>query len=110
MFQLSDIICIDGRLNVTWQVADVQTSSSDYRERKYMVTDQGPVVQSVLLRSELCRLRNESGLTQEQVVNDLERSPSKVIRFEAARGSVAKVCAYDLANSWLYSHFRRTCV
>jgi transcriptional regulator with XRE-family HTH domain len=55
-----------------------------------MVTDQGPVVQSVLLRSELRRLRNESGLTQEQVAYELDWSPSKVIRVETAGGSAPK--------------------
>jgi transcriptional regulator with XRE-family HTH domain len=53
--------------------------------------DQGPVVQSALLRGELVRLRRESGLTQEQVASDLEWSPSKLIRVEGGRSSVTKV-------------------
>lgn len=56
-----------------------------------MATDQGPVVQSALLRGELVRLRKESGLTQEQVAADLEWSPSKLIRVEGGRSSVTKV-------------------
>ena len=48
-----------------------------------MATDQGPVVQSALLRSELVRLRRDSGLTQEQVAEHMEWSPSKVIRIES---------------------------
>jgi transcriptional regulator with XRE-family HTH domain len=53
--------------------------------------DQGPVVQSALLRGELVRLRKESGLTQEQVASDLEWSPSKLIRVEGGRSSITKV-------------------
>jgi transcriptional regulator with XRE-family HTH domain len=56
-----------------------------------MATDQGPVVQSALLRSELVRLRRESGLTQEQVAAGLEWSPSKLIRIEGGRSSITKV-------------------
>lgn len=56
-----------------------------------MATDQGPVVQSALLRNEIVRLRRESGLTQEQVAADLEWSPSKLIRIEGGRSSVTKV-------------------
>jgi transcriptional regulator with XRE-family HTH domain len=56
-----------------------------------MATDQGPVVQSALLRGELVRLRKERGLTQEQVVAELEWSPSKLIRVEGGRSSVTKV-------------------
>ena len=56
-----------------------------------MATDQGPVVQSALLRGELVRLRRESGLTQEQVAADLEWSPSKLIRVEGGRSSITKV-------------------
>ena len=56
-----------------------------------MAIDQGPVVQSALLRGELVRLRRESGLTQEQVASDLEWSPSKLIRVEGGRSSVTKV-------------------
>ena len=56
-----------------------------------MPADQGPVVQSALLRGELARLRRESGLTQEQVASDLEWSPSKLIRVEGGRSSITKV-------------------
>lgn len=56
-----------------------------------MATDQGPVVQSALLRGELVRLRRESGLTQEQVASVLEWSPSKLIRVEGGRSSITKV-------------------
>jgi transcriptional regulator with XRE-family HTH domain len=56
-----------------------------------MATDQGPVVQSALLRTELIRLRKDSGLTQEQVAQDLDWSPSKLIRVEGGRSSITKV-------------------
>jgi transcriptional regulator with XRE-family HTH domain len=56
-----------------------------------MATDQGPVVQSALLRTELIRLRKDRGLTQEQVALDLDWSPSKLIRVEGGRSSVTKV-------------------
>ena len=56
-----------------------------------MANDQGPVVQSALLRGELVRLRRESGLTQEQVAAELEWSPSKLIRVEGGRSSITKV-------------------
>src|SRR5580658_8950482 len=56
-----------------------------------MPADQGPVVQSALLRGELVRLRKDSGLTQEQVASDLEWSPSKLIRVEGGRSSITKV-------------------
>jgi transcriptional regulator with XRE-family HTH domain len=56
-----------------------------------VATDQGPVVQSALLRGELIRLRKDSGLTQEQVAASLEWSPSKLIRVEGGRSSVTKV-------------------
>jgi transcriptional regulator with XRE-family HTH domain len=56
-----------------------------------MATDQGPVVQSAMLRSELIRLRKESGLTQELVAEALDWSPSKLIRVEGGRSSITKV-------------------
>jgi transcriptional regulator with XRE-family HTH domain len=56
-----------------------------------MATDQGPVVQSMLLRGELVRLRKDSGLTQEQVAGTLEWSASKLIRVEGGRSSITKV-------------------
>jgi transcriptional regulator with XRE-family HTH domain len=56
-----------------------------------MASDQGPVVQSALLRTELIRLRKESGLTQEQVAGGLDWSPSKLIRVEGGRSSITRV-------------------
>lgn len=55
-----------------------------------MATDQGPVVDSALLRSELVRLRKEKGLTQEQVARTLEWSPSKLIRVEGGKSSITR--------------------
>ncbi len=48
------------------------------------------VVHSALLDSELTRLRQKKGLTQEQVVRNLEWSPSKVIRVEGGRSPITK--------------------
>src|SRR6266700_5330009 len=56
-----------------------------------MASDQGPVVQSAVLRSELVRLRKERGLTQEQVAGNLDWSASKLIRVEGGRSSITKV-------------------
>jgi transcriptional regulator with XRE-family HTH domain len=56
-----------------------------------MANDQGPVVQSALLRNELIRLRKESGLTQDLVAQRLDWSPSKLIRVEGGRSSITKV-------------------
>lgn len=56
-----------------------------------MASDQGPVVQSAVLRSELVRLRKEKGMTQEQVAGNLEWSASKLIRIEGGRSSITKV-------------------
>ena len=56
-----------------------------------MANDQGPVVQSALLRNELIRLRKDSGLTQDQVAQRLDWSPSKLIRVEGGRSSITKV-------------------
>lgn len=56
-----------------------------------MAADQGPVVQSALLRGELVRLRKDRNLTQEQVASQLEWSPSKLIRVEGGRSSITKV-------------------
>lgn len=56
-----------------------------------MASDQGPVVQSALLRSELIRLRKEKGMTQEQVARNLEWSASKVIRVEGGHSSITRV-------------------
>ena len=56
-----------------------------------MANDQGPVVQSALLRNELIRLRKDSELTQEQVAQRLDWSPSKLIRVEGGRSSITKV-------------------
>ena len=54
----------------------------------HVAVDQGPVVQSAMLRSELTRLRKESGLTHEEVASELEWSPSKLIRIEGGRSSL----------------------
>ena len=56
-----------------------------------MANDQGPVVQSAVLRSELVRLRKERKLTQEQVAENLDWSPSKLIRVEGGRSAITKV-------------------
>ncbi len=56
-----------------------------------MASDQGPVIQSALLRGELARLRKERGLTQQQVAEALEWSPSKLIRVEGGGSSITKV-------------------
>ena len=56
-----------------------------------MASDQGPVVQSALLRNELVRLRKERKMTQETVAENLEWSPSKLIRVEGGRSSITKV-------------------
>ncbi|MFI0449800.1 helix-turn-helix domain-containing protein [Actinomadura sp. 6N118] len=48
-------------------------------------------MQSAMLRSELVRIRRERSLTQEQVAEELEWSPSKLIRVEGGRSSVTKV-------------------
>lgn len=56
-----------------------------------MASDQGPVIQSALLRTELVRLRKERGLTQQQVADAMEWSPSKLIRVEGGGSSITKV-------------------
>ena len=56
-----------------------------------MASDQGPVVQSALLRRELVRLRRDRGLTQQQVASNLDWSASKVIRVEGGGSSITKV-------------------
>jgi transcriptional regulator with XRE-family HTH domain len=64
----------------------------DYvRSHVAMTSDQGPVIQSALLRGELVRLRKERGLTQQQVAAAMEWSPSKLIRVEGGASSIAKV-------------------
>jgi transcriptional regulator with XRE-family HTH domain len=56
-----------------------------------MPSDEGPVVQSALLRDELVRLRKRRGLTQQHVAAALEWSPSKLIRVEGGASSITKV-------------------
>jgi transcriptional regulator with XRE-family HTH domain len=56
-----------------------------------VASDQGPVIQSALLRAELVRLRKERRLTQQQVADAMEWSPSKLIRVEGGGSSIAKV-------------------
>jgi transcriptional regulator with XRE-family HTH domain len=65
-----------------------------------MATDQGPIIQSALLRSDLIRLRKEKGLTQEVVARDLEWSPSKLIRVEGGRSSITKTDLDALLNQY----------
>src|SRR5918992_1179808 len=55
-----------------------------------MAHDQGPVVQSALLRSELVRLRKDKSLTQEDVARALDWSPSKLIRIEGGKSTISK--------------------
>jgi transcriptional regulator with XRE-family HTH domain len=55
-----------------------------------MAEDQGPIVQSALLRADLVRLRKERGMTQEQVATRLEWSPSKLIRVEGGKNSITR--------------------
>jgi transcriptional regulator with XRE-family HTH domain len=52
-----------------------------------------PLVQRRLLRAELKKARQESGLTQEQVATEMEWSPSKVIRIESGSSDIS---AWDL--------------
>ncbi|MBW8485892.1 helix-turn-helix domain-containing protein [Actinomadura parmotrematis] len=69
-----------------------------------MADDQGPVVQSALLRTELVKLRKEKGLTQEQVARTLEWSPSKLIRIEGGKNAISRtdlqalLFTYDVAS------------
>lgn len=56
-----------------------------------MASDQGPVIQSAILRSELVRLRKAKGMTQEHVAGNLEWSASKLIRVEGGHSSITKV-------------------
>ncbi|MFI0406102.1 helix-turn-helix domain-containing protein [Actinomadura sp. 3N508] len=55
-----------------------------------MTSDQGPIVQSALLRAELVRLRKEKKLTQDQVARQLEWSPSKLIRVEGGKNAITR--------------------
>jgi transcriptional regulator with XRE-family HTH domain len=65
-----------------------------------MASDQGPVIQSALLRAELVRLRKERELTQQQVAGALEWSPSKLIRVEGGGSSITKVDLDALLNEY----------
>jgi transcriptional regulator with XRE-family HTH domain len=56
-----------------------------------MASDQGPVIQSAILRSELVHLRKARGMTQEKVAGSLEWSASKLIRVEGGHSSITKV-------------------
>ncbi|WP_019632288.1 helix-turn-helix domain-containing protein [Actinomadura atramentaria] len=55
-----------------------------------MATDQGPMVQSAQLRTELVHLRKEKGLTQEQVAKKLDWSSSKLIRIEGGKNAISR--------------------
>jgi Helix-turn-helix. len=69
-----------------------------------MSSDQGPVVQSALLRAELVRLRKQKKLTQEQVARQLEWSPSKLIRVEGGKNAITRtdlqalLAVYDVTS------------
>lgn len=65
-----------------------------------MAVDQGPVVQSAILRGELVRLRKDNGLTQGEVARTLEWSPSKLIRIEGGHSSITKVDLDALLNQY----------
>jgi transcriptional regulator with XRE-family HTH domain len=65
-----------------------------------MASDQGPVVQSAILRHELRRLRKANGLTQRDIAGRLEWSPSKVIRIEGGDSSITKVDLDALLTSY----------
>jgi transcriptional regulator with XRE-family HTH domain len=65
-----------------------------------MTSDQGPVVQSALLRSEIIRLRKDTGLTQQQVAENLDWSPSKIIRIEGGHSSITRVDLDALLNQY----------
>jgi len=55
-----------------------------------MAANQGPVVQSAVLRGDLIRLRKVKGLTQEEAAHGLEWSTSKLIRIEGGSRSVSE--------------------
>lgn len=65
-----------------------------------MATDQGPVVQSALLRSELARLRSSKGLTQEKVAHALDWHPSKLIRIEGGKSNITVTDLRALLNEY----------
>ncbi|GAA3224737.1 helix-turn-helix transcriptional regulator [Actinocorallia longicatena] len=52
--------------------------------------DQGPAVQSKLLRDELVRLRRERELTQDEVARELDWSAAKMIRLEGGKNPIQK--------------------
>ena len=54
-----------------------------------MTAGESPVVDSALLRAELVRLRHAEKLTQEKVGRALDWHPSKLIRIEGGKSSVA---------------------
>lgn len=56
-----------------------------------MAVDQGPVVQSAILRAELVRRRRGLNKTQGDVARALEWSTSKLIRIEGGHNAVTKV-------------------
>lgn len=55
-----------------------------------MTNDQGPVVQSAMLRAELIDLRRERNLTQEAVARELDWHPTKIIRLEGGKSRISK--------------------
>jgi transcriptional regulator with XRE-family HTH domain len=54
-----------------------------------MADGASPLVQRRRLRAELLRVRQERGLTQEQVASDMEWSLSKIIRIEGASAGIS---------------------
>lgn len=77
-----------------------------------MTSDQGPIVQSALLRAELVRLRKSKGLTQEQVARQLEWSPSKLIRVEGGKNAITRtdlqalLAVYDVTSEGRQEHLQ----
>lgn len=78
-----------------------------------MATDQGPVVQSALLRTELARLRSDKGLTQEKVAHSLDWHPSKLIRIEGGKSNItitdlrALLAEYEVRSESLRDRLER---
>jgi transcriptional regulator with XRE-family HTH domain len=61
---------------------------------------QSPVVQSLLLRNELQRLRKTKGLTQKQVAEPLEWSTAKLLRIEGGRTPLTRTDLHVLLDSY----------
>ncbi len=80
-----------------------------------MAVNQGPVVQSEVLRGDLFRLRKANGLTQEEVARDLEWPTSKLIRIEGGSSSVtetdlgALLSRYGVSSETDHERLRALC-